>query len=345
MSSLLRSTLNTRALPTGNLRYIRSDYPGKLTDEEVRWLKENNIMTVVDLREEKEYTARVCRLENEEGFLYYHMPVTGGGDTPESVEAVAVTYLGMLDEMMDEIIDTIMNAKSNVLFFCGAGKDRTGVVSAIILKKLGYGDETIIKDYMETKDNLMGFLTAYVKEHPEVDLSIIIPNEENIKKVLNVLDEKLPRLVGYDDKMKEKVFEFTDSCFKKIGKTFEPDKRHSFYNNIEEEFDRFWCLVLNKEVLGTVGVKHMDDDTAELKALYLSDRLRGKGYGRLLLDTAVGFSKDKGYKRIVLDSMEKYTDALRLYEKYGFKHIERYNENMYADVFMEYSFKDLVNIK
>ena len=38
MSSLLRSTLNTRVLPTGDLRYIRSDFPGKLSDEEVRWL-------------------------------------------------------------------------------------------------------------------------------------------------------------------------------------------------------------------------------------------------------------------------------------------------------------------
>ena len=42
----------------------------------------------------------------------------------------------------------------------------------------------VIDDYMETKDNLMGFFTAYVKDHPETDINIIIPNEENIKKVL-----------------------------------------------------------------------------------------------------------------------------------------------------------------
>lgn len=88
----------------------------------------------------------------------------------------------MIDDQMDKIIDTIMNAKSNVMYFCGAGKDRTGVVSAIILKKLGYSDQVIVDDYMETKDNLMGFLTSYVKEHPEVDINILIPNEKNIKK-------------------------------------------------------------------------------------------------------------------------------------------------------------------
>ena len=184
MSSLLQSTLNTRALPTGDLRYIRSDFPGNLSDDEVQWLVDNSITTIVDLREEKEYKAKSCRLETENGFTFFHMPVTGGGDTPCSPEAVAETYIGMLDEQMDKIINTIMNANTNVMYFCGAGKDRTGVVSAVILKKLGYSDHVIIDDYMETKENLMGFLTAYVKEHPEVDINIIIPNTENIKKVL-----------------------------------------------------------------------------------------------------------------------------------------------------------------
>ena len=187
MASLLQSTLNTRALPVGSLRYIRSDYPGNLTDQEVKWLLQNDITMIVDLREEKEYMAKPCRLEGEECFFYYHLAVTGGGDTPESPDAVAGAYLAMLDEKMDKIIHTIMDARSNVLYFCGAGKDRTGVVSAVILRKLGCSDRIIIKDYMETKDNLMGFLTSYVAERPEVDINTIIPNEDNIKRVLEAI--------------------------------------------------------------------------------------------------------------------------------------------------------------
>lgn len=187
MSSLFESTRNTRALPIGSMRYIRSDYPGNLSDDEVRWLLNHDITTIVDLRERKEYEARPCRLESEEGFVYFHLPVTGGGDTPKSPEAVSATYLGMLDDQMDLIIETIMNAETNVMYFCGAGKDRTGVVSAIILRKLGVSDDAIIDDYMKTKDNLMNFLRAYVDGHPEVDLNTIVPREENIKKVLKAL--------------------------------------------------------------------------------------------------------------------------------------------------------------
>ena len=188
MGSLFRSTLNTRALPVGQLRYIRSDYPGKLSEAEVQWLLEKNITTIIDLREEKEYRVKPCVLESVPGFTYYHLPVTGGGDTPKSPDAVAEVYLGMLDERMDEIISTILDAKTNVMFFCGAGKDRTGVVSAILLKRLGYGNREIIEDYMETKDNLNEFLRAYVQAHPEVDIRTIMPNAENIKRVLAVLD-------------------------------------------------------------------------------------------------------------------------------------------------------------
>ena len=93
----------------------------------------------------------------------------------------------MLDYKMKNIIDTIMNAESNVMYFCTAGKDRTGVVSALILKHLGFSDEIIIDDYMKSKENLMDMLTAYVNIHPEVDTEIIIPRRDNMEQLLKRL--------------------------------------------------------------------------------------------------------------------------------------------------------------
>ena len=90
---------------------------------------------------------------------------------------------------MERIICVILMAESNVLYFCGAGKDRTGVVSAILLKQLGFSDSVIIEDYMKTKDNLLDFLKAFAAEHPEVNIHTILPREENIKKVLAALSQ------------------------------------------------------------------------------------------------------------------------------------------------------------
>ena len=184
MSSLLQSTRNTRALPTGTMRYIRSDVPENLTDKEIQWLLDNHITTMVDLRSDEEVVRKPCCFKEREGFTYFHFPVTGGGDTPKSLEHLHIVYRQMLDEQMEKIIDTIMNAESNVMYFCTAGKDRTGVVSAVILKRLGFSDEVIIDDYMKSKDNLMEMLTAYVSAHPEVDIEIIIPHRENMEQLL-----------------------------------------------------------------------------------------------------------------------------------------------------------------
>ena len=185
MGSLLRSTLNTRALPVGGLRYIRSDAPLCLTEEEIQWLLDNHITTLVDLRSAQELEHKPCPLQDVAGFTYYHIPVTGGGDTPKSREHLYEVYRGMVDAQMDTILETILNTASNVMYFCTAGKDRTGVVSALLLKRLGISEDVIVEDYMKSKDNLLDMLTAYVKNHPEVDIDIIIPQEENIRQVLS----------------------------------------------------------------------------------------------------------------------------------------------------------------
>lgn len=185
MSSLLKSTLNTRYLPIGGIRYIRSDALLCLTEEEIQWLLDNDISTLVDLRSTQELERKPCPLQNVAGFTYYHLPVAGGGDTPKSREHLHEVYKGMVDEQMDTILETILNATSNVMHFCTAGKDRTGVVSALLLKRLGASEDVIVEDYMKSKENLLDMLTAYVKNHPEVDIDIIISQEENIRKVLS----------------------------------------------------------------------------------------------------------------------------------------------------------------
>ena len=145
----------------------------------------------------------------------------------------------------------------------------------------------------------------------------------------------MPQLVIYSDDLKDEVFRFTSECFEELGKSFEPHGRHSFYNEIDDHFERFWCLTERGRVLGTAAVAKLDKNTAELKALYVDSSLRGMGWGYKLLDEAVSFARSQGFLRLVLDSISKYEDAARLYRRYGFTGTVRYNDNVYADVFME----------
>lgn len=142
-------------------------------------------------------------------------------------------------------------------------------------------------------------------------------------------------LVQYKEEYKQRVYDFTDRCFEELGKEFEPEGRHYFYNDIEKSFVSFYCLLDDEKLIGTVALKKIDEYTVELKSLYLDKSYRGQHLGSRLINVAIDEARKLGYKSIVLDSMSKYKEALRLYEKCGFKNTERFNDNIYADVFMK----------
>lgn len=187
--SMMNSTLNTRAILPGSLRYVRSDVPDKLTERETEWLLQENITTIVDLRTEDEREKRKCPLAEDNRFRYLCMPVTGGNVVPETVDEVSKSYIAMADEQMKAIITAICEAETNVLYFCNAGKDRTGVVSAILLAKSGMDDEYIVKDYMKSKENLCPMLEDFAKKCPQVDIRVITPDEKYMKEFLVWLRE------------------------------------------------------------------------------------------------------------------------------------------------------------
>ncbi|MCL2201525.1 MAG: tyrosine-protein phosphatase [Oscillospiraceae bacterium] len=184
MKSLLKSTKNTRPLGGGSLRYVRSDALINLSEAEVEWLLENNITTIVDLRSANEVEQRPCCLAGVAGFTYKNIPITNGGKIPEAPELVPSVYLGMVDEVMWEVISTIEGAKSNVLYFCAVGKDRTGVVSALLLLRQGAAHEDIIADYLLSGENLKEVLEELCRKDPSIDINVITPRAEYMKEFM-----------------------------------------------------------------------------------------------------------------------------------------------------------------
>ncbi len=183
--SLFEHTKNSRIIIHGNLRFIRSDVPAYLTEKERQWMIDNNIITIVDLREETEQYQKPCHLRNDGAFNYISMPVKGGNTIPASQNEVVLSYINMVDDTMDNIVNTILNADSNVMYFCNAGKDRTGVVTAIILSKLGYEKQYIINDYLLSGANLESELQLFVDNNPDVDINVITPKAEYIEEFLD----------------------------------------------------------------------------------------------------------------------------------------------------------------
>ena len=190
MERLFEHTRNTRPILENSLRFIRSDVPAQVSAAEKDRLIACGITTVVDLRTAAERAETPCPLADDARFTYLCCPVTVGNAVPETADDVSRLYIAMVDGALRRTIDTIWNAKTNVLYFCAAGKDRTGVVSAILLYKLGMSREYIIADFMKTASNLEAYLAQFASEHPGIRLDIITPHERYMEEFLAWLSKQ-----------------------------------------------------------------------------------------------------------------------------------------------------------
>jgi ribosomal protein S18 acetylase RimI-like enzyme len=84
----------------------------------------------------------------------------------------------------------------------------------------------------------------------------------------------------------------------------------------------FWVVETNdtKEVVGMIGVQHHEDNCGEIRRLRVRSDQRRKGIGSALVETALKFCKEQGYLKITLDTYMEREPAIKLFEKFHFRH-------------------------
>jgi protein-tyrosine phosphatase len=138
-------------------RLYRSDDLGRLREGDMDHFASLGIRTVVDLRRPNE-VADLGRIPQLDGVTYHHVhmahppwPSQQFADTAERTAFVVERYQEMSvasGAAIGEALRLIADEDSAPLVFhCIAGKDRTGIVSALTLSLLGVDDETIADDY------------------------------------------------------------------------------------------------------------------------------------------------------------------------------------------------------
>ena len=145
----------------------RGDLPKQVTQADRQRLRELGITTVVDLRSKEEIERKPDPLAQELGIRYLHCPLAGDGRVPAPDE-VPLSYMEMADGtgQMAGALRAIAEAPQAVLFHCTAGKDRTGVVAALLFWLAGVSEEDILPDYIVSGPYLQQMLRAYCEAHP-----------------------------------------------------------------------------------------------------------------------------------------------------------------------------------
>lgn len=120
-------------------------------------------------------------------------------------------------------------------------------------------------------------------------------------KILNLVKEVL-NLYGLDLNPEGEDLDITDIA------------KYYIQNNGD-----FEVIEMNGQIIGTYGIYKIDDETCELRKMYLKQEFQGMGFGNIMIENSFKIAKALNYKRITLQTNSVLYKAIKLYKKYGFE--------------------------
>lgn len=216
----LEGCLNFRDLggyPTADGRQVRwrqlfrSDALHHLTDRGVaRFSDELGIRHVVDLRSTDELESNGRGPLSDTPAIFHHLPLFDGAIT-EGQRAAADVGLADRYFLMAEfakapiarVVDTLAHADGPAVYHCAAGKDRTGVISAILLGLLGVRDEVIVADYAATQQQLDAIIERLLSTEGYQEMLEVLPEDtmtaepETMISLLDQIQSAYGSMEGY----------------------------------------------------------------------------------------------------------------------------------------------------
>ena len=158
---------------------FRADGLYRLTTEDAQTVIDLGVRTVIDLRTDNELRTRGTFPVDKHDVAFHHLPIIdvtwGETETPEfddDADFLVWAYREMLAEASPRFADAItLLAQESVLpavFHCAAGKDRTGILAALILGALGVDSSIIAADYGLTRQATQRLLVWAREHNPEL---------------------------------------------------------------------------------------------------------------------------------------------------------------------------------
>ncbi len=83
---------------------------------------------------------------------------------------------------------------------------------------------------------------------------------------------------------------------------------------------------MDGEIVACIAYRTFEAGVAEMKRLYVKPAHRGRHLGRILAETIIAVAKERGFDKIILDTMVEMKAAQQLYHQLGFYMIPPYDD-------------------
>ena len=110
----------------------------------------------------------------------------------------------------------------------------------------------------------------------------------------------------------------------KPGTVYFDPTTDALYELFQQPRSIYYVALQNDTIAGGAGIYPSDGlsaDTCELVKMYLVPHARGKGLGKLLIEHALRFAQQAGYKNVYLETMPELKQAVTVYEKFDFRYL------------------------
>jgi len=226
---------NTEGRTLKEGKFYRSAHLHKLKKRSFDRFDELGIREIIDLRNSKEIAQKPDQIPAENTYKKYSAFEDEGDQLSQAKKLVLKGNVNASDadkrmidfyreyvtenpETIKTIITEVLESKDPVLYHCTAGKDRTGIITALILTILKFDKETIYNDYLLSnnyrKDLVQKRLRLANTLHflyPKMDLQVLEKLSWVEKRYLDAAFEEINKKYGSADAYIQQVLGISDT--------------------------------------------------------------------------------------------------------------------------------------